>query len=302
MKKLFIVPILLLAIVQNSMAQSPIYPFKPKEKKIIILHSSDYYDWAPDVSKNLAAMQTARPYIDGLACHVGPEYGMPNFAFNNEAWTETGLKFNDLKSIATKWTSFTDNFILVWGHSRNIAPDFYNDKLWSQIVKNAELMGKAVKTSGCKGIMFDAEFYSGGETYSPWWFSKSNSKGTPPYNGKKFADVEAKARQRGKEYAQALQTFMPKITIMTTFLYGYCWDYCYGDINKLPASEYALLPAFADGMLDALNSESVLVDGNETAYYINSSRESVETGIANYKHVRLEATPKVIDPTLLLRG
>ncbi|HEX8545340.1 MAG TPA: Ig-like domain-containing protein, partial [Cytophagaceae bacterium] len=133
----------------------------------------------------------------------------------------------------------------------------------------------------------------------PWWYSKSNAKGAPPYTGKSFDLVKAKARQRGKEYAQALQIHMPKITIMTTFLYGYCWDYCYGNINNLPGSEYALLPAFADGMLEALNPESILVDGNETSYYINDSKEYINGNDASYYHVRIEATPKVCDPILL---
>lgn len=283
----------------SSFAQSPVYPFRPKDKKLIVLHASGHFDWAPDLVNNLSKMQSDRPFINGLAFHVGPDRGGVNFGFNNEVWTETSLKFNDLKTISTKWTTLTDNFILVWGHSRNVHPDFYNDNVWAQIIKNTELLGKAVMTVGAKGIMFDPEFYSAGETYSPWWFSKSNTKGTPPYSGKSFSDVKQKARQRGKEYVQALQKYMPKITIMTTFLYGYSWDYCYGDINKQPASEYALLPAFADGMLEALNSESILVDGNETAYYINSSREHVENSDASYNHVRLVATPKVCDPTLL---
>ncbi len=301
MKNTILLSLYLFTISLNLFAQSPVYNFRPKEKKLIILHSSGHYDWAPDLAKNLPNMQLARPYIDGVAFHIGSDYGTPNFGFNNEVWTETSLKFNDLKTISTKWTTLTDNFILVWGHSRNVNPDFYNDNLWAQIIKNTELMGKAVMMAGCKGIMLDPEFYSGGETYSPWWYSKSNTKGTPPYTNKSFSDVKLKARQRGKEYVQALQKYMPKITIMATFLYGYGWDYCYGDINKQSASEYALLPAFADGILEALNSESILVDGNETSYYINSSREHVENSDASYTHVRLEATRKVCEPTLLAK-
>ncbi|MBD2770105.1 T9SS type A sorting domain-containing protein [Hymenobacter sp. BT664] len=299
MKKIILLSLCLITGFLNSLAQSPIYPFKPKEKKIIVFHTISHCDWAPDLPEALPSMQSARPYINGLVFHVGRDYESADFAFNNEVWTEASLKFNDLRSISTKWTTLTDNFILVWGHSRNVNPDFYNDNLWAQITRNAELTGRAVMTAGCKGIMFDPEFYSAGETYSPWWFSKSNVRGAPPYSGKSFTEVKAKARQRGREYARALQRYMPKITILTTFLYGSSWDYCYGSINNQPASEYALLPAFADGMLEALNSESTIIDGNGTAYYINSSREYVENSAASYTHVRLEATPAVCDPMLL---
>ena len=299
MKKSILLLLLSQVLLTSILAQDPVYPFKPKDKKIITYHASNYYDWAPDLAKNLTSMQQNRPYMNGVAFHVGSNYGFPNLAFNNEVWTETSLKFTDLETIKSKWTTLTDNFVLVWAHSRNVNPDFFNDNLWAQIIKNTEILGKAVKTAGCKGIMFDAEFYSAGETYSPWWYSKSNTKGSPPYTDKTFEIVKAKARQRGKEYVKALQVHMPSITILTTFLYGYCWDYCYGDIQKQPDSEYALLPAFADGMLEALNAESLLIDGNETSYYINSSREHVENSDASYNHVRLEATPKVCDPALL---
>ncbi|HEX8547196.1 MAG TPA: Ig-like domain-containing protein [Cytophagaceae bacterium] len=289
----------IIIVFTSLLVYSQSFPYKANEKKIITLQLAGDFDWAPDLAKNLKAMQANRPYMDGVAFHIGPDESFPNLAFNNEVWTEQYLKFPDLASIASQANTFTDNFIIVFGHSRNVPPDFFNDNLWAQIYKNTQLLGKAVKTGKCKGIMFDPEFYSAGETYSPWWFTKSNAKGTPPYKGKSFDLVKAKARQRGKEYVQALQTHMPAITIMTTFLYAMSWDYCYGDINKLPDSEYALLPSFADGMLEALNEESILIDGNEPSYYISDSKEYINSGAASYYHVRLEAIPKVCDPTLL---
>ena len=304
--RLLSVALITLAATVPLLAQAALYPFHPKDKKIIVFQGSDYFDWAPDVASNLVAMQTNRPYIDGLVFHTGPEYGVPNWAFNNEVWTETSLHFADLATIAANTTRFDENFILVWGHSRNVNPDFFNDALWTTIIANAQLMGKAVKAAGCKGIMFDPEFYSRGETYSPWYYTVPAGAvcvGTPPYAaaGKTFDQVKAKARERGRAYVQALQGNMPTITIMTTFLYGAAWDYCYGQITNQPASEFALLPAFADGMLEALNAGGVIVDGNEGSYYCNETRNYVEEDVngANYTHVRLEATPAVCDPALL---
>ena len=282
-------------------AQNPVYPFHPKEKKLIVFQAYNYEDWVDDVALNLDSMQADRPYVDGLVFRASSD-----FAFDNVVWTESSMRFTDLATISTKTTTFKENFILVNAISYYANPDFFNDALWTTIISNAQLMGKAVATAGCKGIMFDAEFYTGGQTYSPWWYTvpadNPNHQGTPPYAGAgiTFDQAKAKARQRGKEYVQALQVYMPKITIMTTCLYGSAWHYCSGNIANLSSSQYALLPAFADGMLEALNADSVLVDGNEGSYYCSDTTNYVQDNVhgSNYNLIRLSAS-NVCDPALL---
>lgn len=274
---------------------------RPGGKKIIPLQCASHWDWSADVKNNLENMQAMRPYMDGVIFHTGSTYGQPNFAFNNEIWTEESLRFDELKIIKIKSTKFTDNFILMWGHAQNTDPDFFNDTLWKQICKNAVLTGKAVNVSGSKGIMFDPEFYSPKNTYSPWWYSKTGDFSTSYLkNGKSFSDVQLKARQRGKEYVQALQTHQPQITILTTFLYSYVWAYCYDVIDKLPASQYALLGAFADGMIEGLNKNSIIIDGNETSYYSNESRKYVESSDQmDYKFCKYDAPQILCDSAIL---
>lgn len=286
-------------------AQNQVYPYQATNKKLLTLHGYKYWDWSANLKDNLETMQAKRPYIDGIIFHNGYNYGQPLFAFNNEIWTEKSLRFDDLSIISKKWTKFTDNFIWIWGHAQNTNPDFFNDTLWTKIIKNTELLGKALKTGGCKGIMFDAEFYSEGSTYSPWWytipFNNPKHVGTPPYSEKTFDEVSAKAKQRGREYVQALQVHMPKITILTTFLYSYVWAYCYDDIKKLPISQYGLFGAFANGMLEGLNSGSILIDGNETSYYIDETRKYFEYSDQNdYEFNRIEA-PAIFCDSLLLK-
>jgi hypothetical protein len=294
---------LFLFTVSLTSAQIPKSPYSAANKKIITLQGYRYWDWSSDLKNNLEKMQVKRPYMDGVIFHTGKVSTQPNFAFNDEVLTEESLHFDDLQIIKEKSTRFTDNFIWIWGHAQNTSPDFFNDSLWNIVGKNAELMGKAVKTAGCKGIMFDPEFYSSNDTYSPWWYGKSG-KFSAPYikAGKSFKEVQFKARQRGKEYILALQKFNPKITILTTFLYSYVWAYCYNDIQKLPDSEYSLLSAFADGMLDGLNKNSILIDGNETSYYINESRKYVENSDqADYKFCRFDAPEKLCDSATLVK-
>ena len=286
------------------MAQNQSNSYQTTNKKLLTLQGYRYWDWSANLKENLETMQAQRPYINGVIFHNGNIYGQPLFAFNNEIWTEKSLRFDELAIIAKKWTKFTDNFIWVWGHSKNVDSDFFNDTLWTKIIKNTELLGKALKTGGCKGIMFDAEFYSEGNTYSPWWytipFNNPKHVGTPPYSEKTFDEVAVKAKQRGKEYVQALQVHMPKITILTTFLYSFVWGYCYDDMKKLPVSQYGLLGAFANGMLEGLNSGSILIDGNEVSYYIDETRKYFENSDQNdYKFNRIDAPALFCDSLLL---
>ena len=288
----------ILLLTNNMFAQELPKGYHADSKKLILFQGNHYWDWSVNLAKNLEEMQKTRPFLDGLAFHTGESYGNPPMAFNNEIWTEKTMHFDELAIIKTKWTTLTDNFITVWGHSNNIDPDFFNDTLWNQIIKNTVLLGKAVKISGCKGIMCDPEFYSTKETYSPWWYKvplrNPEHTGKPPYDDKSFIEVCSKARERGKAYVEALQVHMPNITILTTFLYSYVWAYCYNDLGKLPTSEYGLLAAFADGMVEGLNPGSIIVDGNETAYYVDETRKYFEDSDQNDYLFNKKVAPAVL--------
>ena len=284
---------------------SPLYAQSPyhADKKVVVLNNGvDYWTWGKGLADRLEKMQTDRPFVDGAVFHIGAEEGAPLWAFNREKWTEQKLMFGELERIAQKSTRYKDNFILVSAHARNAKPDFFDDALWSDIVANAELLGKAVKISGSKGIVFDAEFYSPKESYSPWWYDRTGKKTAheSPYiqRGQSFEKVKAKARQRGREYMAALQKEKPNITVMTLFLYSMPRAYALTD-EKLPKSDYALLPAFGDGMLEALGSKASIIDGHEGSYYIEESRKYFEdSDQADYPFAR-KAGQTLCAPELL---
>jgi hypothetical protein len=255
-------------------AQLDGYPFRANKKLIVFNSGLNYWTWSNKIKDDLPSMQANRPYVTGTVFHTGPYEWETPLGFNNETWTEGTLRFDELRTIATKWTTFTDNFILYYPQSKKNGPDFFDDALWSKIYNNAVLVGKAVKTAGCKGIMFDPEFYYRKETYSPWTYQKTTDI-APPYieRGQTVEQVRAKARQRGRELVQALQINMPKIVILTTFLYSGVYPQ---EPTQLANSKYALLPAFIDGMVEALNPESIIVDGNEGSYYVDETRKYVE--------------------------
>jgi len=47
-------------------------------------------------------MQVNKPFMDGVILHTGATYCQPCFAFNNEVWTDSSLRFNELETIAGK--------------------------------------------------------------------------------------------------------------------------------------------------------------------------------------------------------
>ncbi len=272
-----------------------------RPKKLIVFQGYRYYDWAPTVAKNSTAMQSQHPYIKGIVFHLGKEMAKPLILFDKVKWDKKELFFADLKTIQKNTTSFKDNFLLVWAHSTQTGFDFFDDTAWAVICSNAELLGEAVKTSGSRGIMFDPEYYAETVSYNPWWYGKKNQF-EPPYikRGQSFETVKQKATQRGYEFVKALQKKCPSLKIMTTFLYSYVWAYCYGNIDSLPQSNYALLGAFADGMLKGLNATSSLIDGNETSYYINETRKYTDAIDENsYAFAKYTAPLKIADAAVL---
>ena len=106
---------------------------------------------------------------------------------------------------------------------------------------NAGLYARAAKTTGAKGILFDPEPYG----TNPWTYSSSK------FGGRSFAQVQAEVRQRGAQWMTALQNQYPDITVYTCFLSSMPMQE-FPDGRGLQSHMYALLPAFENGMLDAI--------------------------------------------------
>jgi len=70
-----LVYIITLFVIANLMgnAQSIVLPHKANDKKLVTFQGYHYSDWSPQLAQNLAAMQTNKPYIDGIIFHNGPE-------------------------------------------------------------------------------------------------------------------------------------------------------------------------------------------------------------------------------------
>jgi ribulose bisphosphate carboxylase small subunit len=225
----------------------------PKGKKVI--------EWGwdePDTKFMRANIEKMEQFpFDGLVFHATSAKG-ENLSW--EVWG--GRKFTpddfqqavaDLR--ATKFDRFTDRFLRV-----NVTPgkvDWFDDDAWAAVASNFGVAARVAKEGRCKGFMFDTEQYEGVTAFD---YRKQKDRGT-----KSFADYQAKARQRGREWARAVNKEFPDITVLLTF--GY-------EVSRWKAEKpgdrstaaYGLLADFLDGVLEACTKETVLVDAWEFAY------------------------------------
>lgn len=245
-------------IVVLSCISSAIAFGKPNQKKLI------EYGWdVPDpayVRQNIREMEKL-PF-EGLIFRVS----VNDNVFTKGKWDETKFEkdFDDCQNI--QWEKFTDNFVRMLAASNM---DWFSDEDWEAIRQHVGIIAKAAALARCRGICWDPEPYGD----NPWQYSSQ-----PQAKEKSFAEYEAKARQRGAEFMQAIQEHIKKPVIHTFFqlsLFGHLLDE--KDLEKrnqrLSQEGYGLLPAFLNGMLDAAGKGTIITDGNEPSYYYTSPKQ-----------------------------
>jgi hypothetical protein len=195
-------------------------------------------------------------------------------AFETNPLSEEELKLGVLGSIA--WEKFDSNFLKLWATDPS-GMDWFNDTHWETITANLKLYATAVNAASAKGIVFDVEPY---ERFgnNPWRFWSKDEQELFP--GKTLPEVQSKVRERGAQFMNALQSEKPDITLLCAVLLGaYRNEAENYFINKPERRNYALLPAFVDGMLDVMGPEVTLVDGRITyqnlsgTYYFDDTRK-----------------------------
>jgi hypothetical protein len=226
----------------------------PPPKKLI------EYGWDvpyPDFVRQHTREMEQRPF-DGLIFRLR-DY---NLAFDVRPWREEDLapQLADLQGI--EWRTFTDNFLCIYA-AADSGMDWFNDEHWQAISHNLRLTARAARLGGCVGICFDPEPYG----RNPWEYS-----GGP----RPFAEVAAQVRKRGAEFITALQEELPILRLLTFFQLAIA-----GDLvderdpkrleERLSQNGYGLLPAFLNGMLDAIAPGVRIIDGNENAYYYTNA-------------------------------
>ena len=180
--------------------------------------------------------------------------------FRLESWNPDALapQLPILGSIA--WQTFDSNFLAMYAAS---SMDWYGEADWGVVLQHAAFLARAAHEGHCKGLMFDPEPYGA----SPWTYSKQ-----PHASEHSFREYEAMVRSRGRAFMQALQQEYPGLDLLTFYSYssflriGAAAD---ADTREaaLKNDPWGLLPAFLDGMLEAADANSRIIDGQEQAYY-----------------------------------
>ena len=192
--------------------------------------------------------------------------------FTVKGWKEDQVKLQDqLKVLSSiQWDKFTDNFIAMYAASDM---DWFSDKDWETVLAKTKFSAQAAKAAGCVGLMLDTEPYG----INPWNYSKQAH--AKEYSYTQYAE---KVRQRGRQFMDAMQSEMPALKVLTlheySLLYSYSQDAANGsDPAKRAAAfqgqSYGLMLPFLNGMIEAANPGTQLIDGNESSYYYETPAE-----------------------------
>lgn len=216
------------------------------------------------IQKNLTAMEANKPF-DGIVFRVDPANGFDSDStpvlLDTRRWNSSSIDFNVLSGLP--WKKFQHNFIRLDTTDGSYDPEWFNDTRWNQIIANMKLFAKIAKTAKSKGIVFDNEPYG----YNPWDYSSQE------FPGKTFRQVYEQVRKRGGQVMTAWQSEYPNITILNLFglaIVRAQTEYYGGDQSK---AEWGLWGAFIEGMLDVLNPQARLIEGNEGSYYYTRAKD-----------------------------
>ncbi|MHC4640510.1 MAG: hypothetical protein ACYS32_02620 [Planctomycetota bacterium] len=189
--------------------------------------------------------------------------------FDTRLWKKEKLQ-PQLDTLAQiKWKKFTDNFLTLYAASK-WKMDWFNDEHWKIIVENMKVFSLAVRSGNCVGVCFDPEPYD----TDPWVYPG-------PYKNKTFDQVCDQVRRRGRQFITALQEHMPEIRILSLFqlgLFGHVVNEPDTRIRreKLRKQWMPLLPSFCIGMVEGAAPDTILIDGNELAYYYENPHKFYE--------------------------
>jgi hypothetical protein len=171
----------------------------------------------------------------------------------------------DLK--AAKWRAFTDNFlpvVLSSGYAAQL--NWFDDDRWRIVAQNFAVVAQVAAAGGLKGLILDPEHYN----YALFRYADQRRQVDRP-----FADYVGAVRQRGREVMTAVATHLPKAVLLS--LYAYTLPLSERERGKrLEDTGYSLLPAFYDGLLEAMPAGTFLIDGYETAYAFKERRQFLE--------------------------
>jgi hypothetical protein len=172
----------------------------------------------------------------------------------------------DLRS--ARWSSFTDNFLPVALSLNEYARglNWFDDARWRIITKNFGVLSRIAAEGKLKGLIFDPEHY--GYLLFSYPFQKKQ-------RDRSFEDYTNVARKRGRDVMKAISAELPDATLFSFYAYTMLSSEMRGH-SSLKETNYSLLPAFYDGLLESMPSGASLVDGYEYSYGYKQRQDFVD--------------------------
>jgi len=256
----------------------------PQPKKLI------YFGW--DVKSPTDLVKEIDKYqhlpFDGMVVRSNFSY-----TFSMKNLKEAGAK-KDIEAMKkVKWGRFTDNLMYMVADTR---VDWFDDSLFEDdgyIIRNIRSLARIGQAGGCKGIYFEPEFVYWGHPEPAWKYPAQKRA-----KEKSFEEFEVMVRRRGAQVMDCIEKEMPSPVILNSF-----WTTL--DIivdaakkpdmksarERLKNEYYGLLHAFMLGMLEAADKDTIIIDGNEFAYY-SVTPEAFYTGNRLIRENALFLIPK----------
>ena len=176
------------------------------------------------------------------------------------AWFQTARE--DLA--ACQFQNMTSNMVLIISHPGTVR--WNDDPGWTILRDKLSLLSDVARAGKVIGFALDFEDYGGG------LFSWN------PDSDPAWKKTNQLARKRGAEFIHALTDKFPSAVLMAYNLNNMLYSEGEADNpdSALRGNAYALLPAFINGMLDALPPQAKLIDGCGYGYVMNSRTEFLE--------------------------
>lgn len=136
-----------------------------------------------------------------------------------------------------------------------------DDAGWALFAHNFAVHAKVAKACGLKGVLIDCEDY-----HKIRQFFLAEGDGS-------YEETVALARRRGRELFEGAFRAFPEMTLLSFWFLSLDPDYAEtADPVALAKVKGDLWPAFVNGLLDVLPSETTLVDGSEHGYCYEAER------------------------------
>jgi hypothetical protein len=174
-------------------------------------------------------------------------------AFQVEEFREA---ITDLQS--ARWHTMTDNFLPVAlsAEGSTAGLNWFDDGRWHTIRNNFAVLAHIVAEGHLKGFILDPEHYN----YDLFSYTEQSKQMDKP-----FQEYVQMARRRGGEVMTAVAAIVPDTMLLSLFGHSLPLPHL-RDGKGLQETRYGLLPAFYDGLLEAMPAEARLIDGYEFAY------------------------------------